>query len=143
MEKKIIYVLSWKCHGKTKTREYDNEKLAQTCYDECKAMPAHSEVTLTRVTAELIKTTLVEKPRRRVFAIVTLTDGKRHYFETQPDKIQEFDGYLVDPKVFSVSFLISHNGRVPNFIRRKGFTNLTKCSDDQRSNFLLAVLKRL
>lgn len=143
MEKKIIYVLSWKCHGKTKTREYDNEKLAQTCYDECKQMPAHSEVTLTRVTAELIKTTLVEKPRRRVFAIVALTDSTRYYFEIQDSQIQEFDVYLSDPKVFSVSFLISHNGRVPDFIRRKGFTNLTKCSDDQRSNFLLAVLKRL
>lgn len=141
MEKKIIYVLSWKCHGKLKTREYDNEKLAQTCYDECKQMPAHSEVTLTRVTAELIKTTLVKKPKLRVFAIVTLTDGTRHYFETQASQIQEFDGYLFDPKVFSVSFLLAHDGRVPDFIRRKGFRNLIKCSDDERANFLLAILK--
>lgn len=127
MEKRVNYVLSWTCNGHRHTKEYDSEQIALICFNECKSIKRHTDVTLVRVSAELLDTTKEEKRRQRVFTIIKYRPGtgmKDKYYEINPDQIVDFEKCLSDRDIFSVMFYLSDT--VPPFVRRSGFTNLTK-----------------
>lgn len=128
MEKTIIYELRWKYNGIVHTRHYDSANIAQVCYDECKSIKSHSDVTLTKITSEKISTTEKPKKRLRVFAIVTPVSGtglETKYYELKsPEDIVVFTSCLRDKDLFEVSFRISED--VPPFIRRKSWTLISR-----------------
>lgn len=128
MEKTIIYELRWKHNGVAHSRQYDSANIAQVCYDECKAIKSHTDVTLTKITAESISSTEQPKKRLRVFAIVRPVAGsglETKYFELKsPEDIVIFTPCLRDKDLFEVSFRIADD--VPPFIRRKSWTLISR-----------------
>lgn len=126
METIVNYVLAWTCNGKRHTKSYDSDSVAQLCFDECKSIPSHSDVTLTRVTAEVISST--EKPRKKLrhFAVLrfkTGTDLETKYFELlSPTAMRRFEQCLSDRDIFSITFYSDEV--VPHFIRKHGFIPL-------------------
>lgn len=128
MKKTIIYELRWKCNGIAHSRQYDSANVAQICYDECKSLKAHSDVTLSKITCERISTTEQPKKRLRVFAVVIPVPGtglEAKYYELKsPEDIVLFTSCLRDKDLFEVSFRISDD--VPQFIRRKSWTLISR-----------------
>lgn len=124
MEKRIKWVLEWTYNGKRHTKEYHSEAIATICYNECKSIKTHSDVTLTKVISEVIETT--SKPRKalRTFARIQFRQDAglqdKFYELTEPEQIVLFKTCLTDADVFSVTFQVSRE--IPNYIRRNGFT---------------------
>lgn len=128
MEKRIKWVLEWTYNGKRLTKEYHSEAIALICYNECKSVKTHSDVVLTKVTSQVIETT--EKPRKvlRTFARIQFRNDAsmqdKFYELTDPEQIVLFKSCLTDADVFSVTFQVSRE--IPNYIRRNGFTVISK-----------------
>lgn len=124
MEKRIKWVLEWTYNGKRHTKEYHSEAIALICFNECKSIKTHSDVTLTKATSEIIETT--EKPRKCLRTFVRIQFRKesqmqdRFYELTDPEQINLFKACLIDSDVFSVTIQVS--SEIPNYIRRNGFT---------------------
>lgn len=128
MEKTIIYELRWKHDGVAYSRQYDSANIAQECYDECKSLKAHTDVTLTKITSERISSPGQPEKRLRVFAVVTPVAGsglETKYFELKsPEDIVLFTSCLRDKDLFEISFRIADD--VPPFIRRKSWTLISR-----------------
>lgn len=123
MEKEVAYELRWKTNGFAHSRQYDSERIALICFDECKSIKANTDVILTKITFERISTTKKEPKRLRNFVIIHFTKesglGTAYYEIRKPDDLKLFIPSLSDRDVFNVNIYVSET--VPPFIKRAGF----------------------
>lgn len=126
MEKIVYWCLSWTCNGRKHTRQYDSDHIAQICYDECIQIKANTDVKLTKVTSEVVTSTVKPRKRLRNFASITFQKDSgleyKNYELTDPAQITRFAQCLTDRDVFSVSFYVCDD--IPNFILRRGYIKM-------------------